>query len=447
MANKKISSIAAVLQSMGGRVGFVLINAATGVITARALHPAGRGELAALGVWPNFLGGMMAFGIPSALVFWGRTEPENKPSLIWASLPLTVLLSVAAMLIGIIGIPFWLSQYSPHMIHVAQWFMVNAVVVLLIANARAACESEGDFLASSIAMCMTPFFAFVGLMILYFAHLLDPLTGAAAYVVSGVPACAFLIWRLRHHFVHKPTQLLSASKKLMDYGMRSYGVDICGTLSLYADQAIVVHLLSPSAMGIYVVALSLSRVLNVIHQSVAAVLFPKAVALAPVELLAMTGRALRVSTICTTFCGFGVAVCGPILLSLLYGKEYRGATMILNVLILEVILTGATLVLTRAYMALGRPGLVTILQASGLVLSLPLLALMVPRWGVLGAAFALLTAAVIRFGLALTSFRIVLHLPAPSLVPRFDELQVLFYRFRASALGFVNRRNMKVAGV
>jgi glycosyltransferase involved in cell wall biosynthesis/O-antigen/teichoic acid export membrane protein len=427
---------------MGGKVGFVLINAATGIITARALHPAGRGELAALGVWPNFLGGLMTFGLPSALVFWSRSEPDRKSSMLWASVPMTLLLSAIAMAIGIIGIPFWLSQYPPHLIHVAQLFMINAVVVLLIANARAACESEGDFLASSIALCMTPFFAFVGLVALQLTHRLDPVTGAGAYIVSGVPACLYLISRLRQYFVSRPTELGLASKKLLSYGIRSYGVDICGTLAVYADQAIVVHLLSPTAMGTYVVALSLSRVLNIIHQAVASVLFPKAVSVAPVELLAMTGRALRVSTLCTAICGVGVAFLGPFLLGLLYGKDYRGATLILNILIGEVILTGATLVLTSAYRAFGRPGLVTILQASGLVFSLPLLAVMVPRWGVTGAASALLTAAVIRFVLTMVSFRFVLGLPAPSMIPRIDELKELLDRFLIVARAFANRRTM-----
>jgi O-antigen/teichoic acid export membrane protein len=180
---------------------------------------------------------------------------------------------------------------------------------------------------------------------------------------------------------------------------------------------------------------------------VAAVLFPKAVALNQAELIAMTGRALRVSTLVTTACGALVAVFGPLLLTLLYGREYKGATMILNILIAEVILTGATLVLTRAYMALNRPGLVTILQSSGLILSLPLLAVFVPRWGVLGASFALLTAAVVRLIVALASFRFVLGEPAPGLIPRIDELQVLATRMKSASGTALRRRAAQAASV
>src|SRR5206468_10352638 len=130
------------------------------------------------------------------------------------------------------------------------------------------------------------------------------------------------------------------------------------------------------------------------------------------ELIALTGRAVRVSTACTAISGVGVGIFGPILLSLLYGREYRHATAILNILIIEMIITGSTLVLTPAFMALGRPGYVTFLQSSGLVLSIPLLLFLVPRWGVVGASYALLTAAVIRLAFAILSFPFVLKLPS-----------------------------------
>lgn len=442
MSSKSASSLASVLQSLGGRALFVLINAATGIITARALHPAGRGELAALGVWPNFLGSLMTLGLPSAFVYWSRTLPERRTNLLRVSLPITFVLGALATLSGYVGIPFWLTQYPPHIVHFAQLYMLNAFVVLLIANARAACEAESDFFASAAALCMPPALTLLGLIVLAVVHQLTPVSAAGAYILGGIPACLFLLLRLREYLSGWPTELIASARMLLGYGIRSYGVDICGTLSIYADQAIVVRLLEPQAMGTYVVALSLSRTIGVIHQAVAAVLFPRAVALEPGELVELTGRAVRVSTVCTAACGLGVAVFGPMLLSLLYGREYRGATTILNLLILEMTITGATLVLTRAYMALGRPGFVTIVQSSGLALSLPLLVLFVPKWGVLGASCALLTAAIVRLAFALISFPLVLHLKPPSLVPRIAEFSALAIRVRSKLPSQRRRREL-----
>jgi O-antigen/teichoic acid export membrane protein len=415
---------------VGGRIVFTFVTAATGIITARALHPAGRGELAALGVWPNFLGGMLTFGLPSAFIFWSRSEPSRRHSFLWASMPIILVSGALATLTGIIGIPFWLAYYPPHIVHMAQLFMLNALIVLLIANARAACESEGDFWASSVALCVPQILALAGLLILVVMHSVTPVTAAAAYIIGGIPACIFLLSRLRHLFQGRPTAFAGATRQLLGYGIRSYGVDICGALSLYADQAIVIRLLSPGAMGIYVVALSLSRVMGMIHQGVAAVLFPKAVLLGASELIAVTGRAVRISTILTLLSGLGVALFGPILLSLLYGREYRGASAILDVLILEMTVTGATLVLTRPHMALGRPGFVTLLQSSGLALSLPLIIVLVPRFGVLGAACALLSASTLRFAFCLASFPLVLKQKMPELRLRRSDFTPLVKRLR-----------------
>jgi len=81
-------------------------------------------------------------------------------------------------------------------------------------------------------------------------------------------------------------------------------------------------------------------------------------------------------------------------------------------------------------MALGRPGYVTFLQSSGLVLSIPLLLLLVPRWGVLGASLALLTAAIIRLAFAICSFPFVLKQPAPGFLPRAAEFTTIAIRFK-----------------
>src|SRR6202044_2743398 len=113
------------------------------------------------------------------------------------------------------------------------------------------------------------------------------------------------------------------------------GVDLCGTLSLYAEQALVVRLLDPAAMGIYVVALSLSRTLGVIQNAVASVLFPSALKLDTDELLELTARATRLSTAVSCAGGLLIAMLGPILLPLLYGQDYRRAVVLLDILIVE----------------------------------------------------------------------------------------------------------------
>ena len=87
-------------------------------------------------------------------------------------------------------------------------------------------------------------------------------------------------------------------KQLLQYGIRSYGIDLLGTLALQVDQVLVVSLLSADAMGSYVVVLSLSRMLNVFQTSVVMVLFPKAAGHSTDKVLSMTGECSTHQWIC-----------------------------------------------------------------------------------------------------------------------------------------------------
>ena len=65
----------AIAQTIVNKAAMMLINAGTGIITARALQPDGRGELTALILWPVFLSYLMTLGIPSSLIYALRRRP------------------------------------------------------------------------------------------------------------------------------------------------------------------------------------------------------------------------------------------------------------------------------------------------------------------------------------------------------------------------------------
>ena len=64
-------------------------------------------------------------------------------------------------------------------------------------------------------------------------------------------------------------------------------------------------------------------------------------------------------------------------------------------------------------MALSRPGVITALQAIGLLITVPLMLVLVPRFGIEGAALSLLLSTCARFAFVLGSFSRFLGLPRP----------------------------------
>ena len=424
--SKQLSSMRAFVQSAGAKLLIIVLNAVTGILTARALAPAGRGELSAMILWYVFLASVFSFGVPSALTYRLRRHPEQLSELSGAALVLALLISAFAGTVGYFGLPHWIPQYSPEVLLFARIFLLNTPVSVLVGIGRATLESQGDFTASNLSLIGPPALTLAGLSVLWWTHTFTPINAAWCYVLAGLPP---LLWMGRSFYrAVRPRfrRLQSSVRLLVSYGIRSYGIDLCGTLSIYVDQALVVRILSPGSMGTYVVALSLSRILNVFHTAVVMVLFPRAVSRPAHEVLALTGRAVRMTTCATTICGAGIMFAGPHLLVLLYGPEYRAAAAILRILVVEVVIAGATQVLSQAFMALSRPGVITALQAVGLLLTLPLMLLLVPRFGIEGAAVSLLLSTCARFAFVLASFSRFLGLPCPGLLPRLADLSFFY---------------------
>ena len=225
---------------------------------------------------------------------------------------------------------------------------------------------------------------------------------------------------------YKPSlgEFQTSAKALLSYGIKSYGIDLCTTMSLYVDQTLAVGMLGAEAMGTYVVALSLSRMLSMtIQASVVMVLFPKAVGRSKQEIIAVTGKAARVSTLCTVVLASGIYAFGPTVLHLLYGRAYMSAAPVLRVLLIEVVIASATGILAQAAMALGKPGIVTLLQSIGLALTVPFMTIMIPRFGMIGAAYALLASTFCRFLFVQFSFRLFLGVKSPRLWFTLTDVQ------------------------
>ena len=418
-AFKGKSGLTAVMQSLVIKLLVIVVNTSTGIITARTLKPEGRGELAALILWPVFLANAMTLGLPSSLVYNLKREPEQKSQFVATALMLAFLLGGVAILLGVVMMPYWLAQYSQQTIWLAQVMMWHAPLCTLILVGRGAFEARGSFGNSNATFLFTPLLGLFGLVVLMLTGTMTPFRAALTYTLNGVPVLIWTLIRLWRDF-----QIAwlgwdgwrNSIRALLPYGIRSYGIDLLNALSLQIDQALVVAFLSAEAMGTYVVALSLSRMLQLFQQAVVMVLFPKVAARPAEEVIALTGRATRISTVLTSLAGLVVVLIGQWLLRFLYGAEFVAAANLLRLLTLEAVITSTTLVLAQAFMALGKPGTVTVLQGVGLALSVPLMLVLIPRFGLLGTGMALAISAAVRLILMMLCFPWLLKRRTPKLL-------------------------------
>ena len=418
-------TFAASVQTLLISIVILGVNLLTGIITARFLGVAGRGEQEAMGVWPLFLAQAFTLGLPSALVYNLRKDPEHAPKLFAAAVVSGLLAGALAIAVGITFIPLWLTQHNAGVIGSAKMLMLFAPAVLLDDIFSSALRARGNYTLFNVIRFLRPAATVAALLTLALLGWLTPFTACLCYLVPSLPISAWLfgqIWR-----VYNPvwTGLRQVTTSLFSYGVRSYGIDLLGTLSLQLDKALVVGLLSAPSMGLYVVSLSLAKMLNIFQSAAITVLFPQASGLSTEEAVSMAGRTARISTAITVISALILGVLGPWALGFLYGPEFRGGANLMRLLIAVAVFEGTGSVLAQAFMATNRPGLITTLQAFGLLLNLPLLLFLVPRFGLIGAGTSLLVTSLARLLFIVASFPLILKVPAPSLWLGRADLQIL----------------------
>jgi len=417
--------VAAVAQTLFANVFILGINFGTGIITARLLGPHGRGELAAIILWPQALAFAITLGLPSALLYNLRRHPERASQLFSAALLIGTLMGGLATVIGVLFIPRWLTEYSSEVVHYAQLAMVIAPLMLLSLTFNFVLQAREEFTLYNAVRYLNPLVTLFVLVLLAFTRNLTPFNAALAYLLPTVPIFLWLLIRLWR--LYRPTwrDLGWAARRLSSYGARSYGVDLLGQLSLQLDRVFVVGLLTPASMGLYTVALSLSQMLSVFQNAAVSVLFPKASGRSVEDAVSLAGRATRGSVTTTALVAVGLGIFSPWALEIVYGREYLGAVPVFRLLLLAMVLGSATYVLVQTFMAVGRPGMVTILQIMGLALNVPLLLVLVPRYGLEGVGSSLLITAAVRFVMVLACFPLILKVRVPRLFLTSAEIAAI----------------------
>ncbi|MGD0476240.1 MAG: hypothetical protein ABSB70_23910 [Candidatus Velthaea sp.] len=378
------TSAAAVAQTICVRVALLGLNFGTGVIVARSLGPLGRGEFAAIILWPAFIAGVATLGAPTALRYYSRRRPENAAEYYAAAF---VIASVMGMLAGATGatmMPILLHDHTAAVVQTAQAFMafVPQVLVGMVMTARL--EAMGDFRRSILTQLYQTVVILLGLAALRLFNNLNAVTAALAYTV---PCAVQGLW-----------------------------------LAYSFDLAVIVLFLTPSVLGYYSVALTLSRLLNVVYLSLVTVVFPRASSLSSEDGIALITRAARLSTAVSAVLGCFFLLVIPVLLPRLYGAEFRTAIPLMPLLTAEAILGGLGTILNAGFLAAGRPLVVTLIEAISVACALVLLFVLVPRMNILGAATALLCAALIRAGTIMTAYRFLLCRSFPRLLPDAADL-------------------------
>jgi O-antigen/teichoic acid export membrane protein len=245
---------------------------------------------------------------------------------------------------------------------------------------------------------------------------------ALGYAVAGIVAAGAIRARIGPI---RPSYAPRFAREALAMGVRGQVGNVLQYLSLRLDLLLVAGLLDLRAAGIYFVAVRVSEVVSHVANSASAFLFPQVAAQAEARDTRATEQATRL-TLLTVLIGGGVlALLVEPLLSLAFGAEFVSGAGAVRLTLLAMIPLTVTRLLSGDLKGRGRAGIVSWGALVGLVATVGLDLLLIPAFGIVGAALASILSYALAAGFLVIAYRRITGSSASGLAPRPSDLGVL----------------------
>lgn len=214
----------------------------------------------------------------------------------------------------------------------------------------------------------------------------------AAIVFSAIGDCALLMWFSRGYFVLTLKNYLSMTKKLTTFGFQIFGATIINQINYQADTIFIGYFLTAAHVGQYAVAVGLSRFFWLIPNAIQTITYP-ATSEYWIEdnqkaLQKMIDKSMKYSTCLLFPIGIGVGVFAQDIIVFIFGDGFIDAVLPLKILIIGTIIQGSTIrVIGSSLAGVGRPDISLKLVLVSATTNIVLNALLIPYYGIIGAAF------------------------------------------------------------
>jgi O-antigen/teichoic acid export membrane protein len=261
---------------------------------------------------------------------------------------------------------------------------------------------------------------------------------AVAYIiVKYVEVVVVLIVLYRRDFQFVQPSLVQM-KQIVAYGLRSLLGNIPEELNTRFDQFLIAILLTPQEVGWYVVSVSWSLLLSGFFRATGMVNFPYIAAETDErERRALFAASARSASLISLVIGGAMLLVTPTGMIILFGQDFVEAIPIAMLLVVAAVFYNYKTLFKFGMQGLGRPEAVAYGEIPSIILNIVLLLLLIPRYGIYGAALASIAAyAVALLILLLLAYRWLGLSFRDLLIPRRSDIQAVTRRIRWQLANF-----------
>lgn len=418
--------LAALFHTTAVNFFILLIGFLNSIVLARILNPSGRGEVAAAMLWPGLLVYLGSLGLTPATLYYAAKVENNISTIVSNTFILALAQSLLVMVIGYWAMPQLLSSQSELVIVGSRFFLWSITPALISQYALAILQAKLHLGIFNSIRLISPIGYFLGVGLLAFFQQLDLLNilrlqlGLQIFVAIGSVVALFRWCEVRSF---RPQ--VNQAKEMLQYGLKVQFGTVSQLANLRLDQTLISAFMPPAQLGLYVTAVSAASLAQVLSTAVRLVITP---AIAQTD-----GLANQIHVLLKSFRAYwlfsllnivALALVLPIVIPLIFGPEFQEAIWPAEIIIFATLFLGAKEVLSGAIQAFGNPWLVSQSEIVALAVTILFLVILLPLWGILGAAITTLLAYFISLIVLVYGLQRLYAIPPLTIFPiRYSELK------------------------
>lgn len=407
-------------------VGFL-----TAPVLARALGVDGRGTVAAANAPLMLAVSAMTLGLPEAVTYYvARNRHRGRELARRGALWSLVIGAGASVVIAIAAEP--LSGGNDQLARLTLFVGLCAGPLLALGIVRGAAAGLGRWRVVGAEGLLTSLARLLILIGLAVGGELTTTSAALTVAASGLLGFAVYARLFGGVPRHEP-EVVSPRPSLFGFGLGMWLGAGSGVLLTYLDQALMTTLSSERQLGLYAVAVSVVQAITVVNDVIKKVTFSLEAG-SPNE--ARLALAARMSTMATAVVCLAAAVTAPVMIPLIFGREYSPSVVLIEILLLSLLIFTPGSIAGAGLMARGRPILRSISFAVAAVLNLAFVLILVPPFGAVGAALAMLLSQPVAGFMAIGFLRFQFGVPLKGFVAfRRDDWAAIVRTVRGTRPG------------
>lgn len=382
--------------------GFFLATGISGVLTARALDPAGKGTIALALSWAGVLLQLGSFGISHVFAIKVSQSVNSDPSdtvtvarkLWYDGFVLALLMGGTMLILGLLVSVTAVKSASAQ--SAVRLIALESIPMLIAANQFGLLRGLQRFRSYAIAFASQPV---IWLILVTGLYLMDRITVRSALMshVASLLVAVFLghimVRRRLGSFIGGRWQ--DSFRHLRDswlYGLS--GLAIFGNARL--DQLLLGAIALTSVLGVYSVAVSYAALLSPISAGFALVSLPRVAATDNYK----DGRRiiesnLKAFILLATPLSILMWAIASKAIPALFGPQYRDSVDLIGLLLLAQLVLGGNHILHEGIRGLGLVSRSTAAEVLAFAAGFPICIVSIQQWGIMGAALASLATYVI----------------------------------------------------